>query len=395
MVDIDALLRSVDLVKLAEDAGAQFNAKLSSKCPLHGGDNPTAFHIYVDARGVQRWKCFTNCPEGQNGGDALSFWQAWKKVEFKTAVQELAAWSGDPSLQTPQNNEGRARDERLPAPEAAPSAVWIARAKAFAEWASEQLWSERGSIARTYLHARGLLDSTIGEARLGWNPSLLKDSAERWFGTAGDPIWLHAGITIPHLVDDTVQGVKIRCFRDGKPVTEAGKKYRGPRGGRMSLYGAEHWRGYPVGLLVEGEFDAMIVRQEAGDLVDVATLAGAKANLSVEDMLTLLSKAVIVAVYDADDAGKRGGAALTARWSRAVQVSPPDHDLTDYYLHGGNLRQWIAETVAPKYETILERVDSNRDLELYLRWLDVYGKCLEAGAAETAETPYVREDLRK
>ena len=39
-------------------------------CPLHGGDNETAFVVYPGRDGRQRWHCFTGC---QTGGDALDF----------------------------------------------------------------------------------------------------------------------------------------------------------------------------------------------------------------------------------------------------------------------------------------------------------------------------------
>ena len=42
----DAVLTQIDLQALAEEAGAQFNNRLASPCPLHGGDNPHAFNLF-------------------------------------------------------------------------------------------------------------------------------------------------------------------------------------------------------------------------------------------------------------------------------------------------------------------------------------------------------------
>ncbi len=51
MIDVDRLLEAVDLTALAEQAGAQFRKTgktLRSTCPLHGGDNRTAFSVYSE-----------------------------------------------------------------------------------------------------------------------------------------------------------------------------------------------------------------------------------------------------------------------------------------------------------------------------------------------------------
>lgn len=371
MVDIEALLRRVDLAALAEAAGARFDGRRSSHCPLHGGDNPTAFHIYTGADGRQRWHCFTRCQPGRNDGDALAFWRAWRQVDFPTALRELAAWAEGGACSAASLRgalasfrEGRAGadlppEPAPPYPALPPGPVWCARAERFTAWAARQLWGEAGGAARRYLHGRGLRDATLLAARVGWNPRLLRDRPAAWGYPADDwPVLLHAGITLPHVtLAGEVQAVKLRCFEmPGVPVLASGYKYRGPRGGRMALYGRERWAGLPVLLLVEGEFDALLAWQEAGDLLDVATLAGARAALDMGDALALLEKAAVVAVYDADAAGQAGAATLAARWSRVTQLAPPDHDLTDTWVHGGDLRAWLAQVAAEQLEGLLSRV---------------------------------------
>jgi len=371
------LLKKIDLRAMAEEAGAHFNARNSSACPLHGGNNPTAFHIYIGNDGRQRWHCFTNCPEEHNDGDAISFWMAWKKVDFATAWRELCERYG--GGYAPLQQQQRQPDNRLPAPEPLPAAEWMARAQSFALWAQEQLWGAGGAVGLEYLRRRrGLRDETIHAALLGWNPIVLKDNPERWGLSTDGPIWLHAGVTIPHRSSrngEEVQGMKIRCFNGGRAVEGAGKKYRGPRGGRMALYGAELWHGWPILLLVEGEFDCLLAWQEIGDLADVATLAGAKSRLDTRDAMALLEKVAVIAIYDADEAGRQGGAAIAMQWPRAMQVPPPDHDLTDYWQHGGNLRGWLAGVLAAQYERLLDGLDSGQQAEVFVQWLGEYEKC--------------------
>jgi len=90
-ISIDDILTRVDLVALAERAGAQLrqcNGEWRGACPLHGGDNETAFVIYDDG-GHMRWRCFTNCRE-PSGGDVLDFYSTWKDVSIREAMAELA-----------------------------------------------------------------------------------------------------------------------------------------------------------------------------------------------------------------------------------------------------------------------------------------------------------------
>lgn len=88
--DLDLIKSRLSLRSLAEEAGAQFKTD-SSPCPLHSGDNPTAFRLYADD---QRWHCFTHCPQDRNDGDLITFYMRWRNLDFKTVVIELANHAG-------------------------------------------------------------------------------------------------------------------------------------------------------------------------------------------------------------------------------------------------------------------------------------------------------------
>jgi len=338
---IEDIKQRVTVRELAEEAGAVFRRD-SSRCPLHGGDNPTAFHLYEDGR---KWRCFTNCPEGQNGGDVFAFYMAWRKVDFATAKAELAARCGA---------EGTARVvSRVVLPAAPPEPlqlppgeVWQAMAWGFTLWCEEQLAGEQGTVAREYLKARGLHQKTWEAWHLGWNPRLWKRDGQTW-GLDAEPVWLHSGITIPHInAEGQLWGIKIRVFEGGVAVRDAGRKYRGPRGGmgRGMMFGDLHFARREALLLVEGEFDALLAWQEAGDLCDVGTLAGARKRLHPLALAILAQYRHIYGVLDDDEAGDKGRAML-AQIARVAVVQPPAHDLTDYWMAGGDLRGWIAQTI--------------------------------------------------
>jgi len=53
-------------------------------CPLHGGDNPTAFKMYPDD--PSRWHCFTRCEEGERDGDVIDLIQRLEGCSFGDAL---------------------------------------------------------------------------------------------------------------------------------------------------------------------------------------------------------------------------------------------------------------------------------------------------------------------
>ena len=388
MIDIKLILEKTDLIALAEEAGAQFNSSHSSRCPVHHGNNPTAFHVYRGQDGLERYHCFTNCPEGANGGDAIAFYMRWRQVDFKTAVTEMAQRAGIVS-----NGNGQRLDPRpakpvarvlIDQPDEPPSKTWCSRILEFVCYTQDELWKEPAQSARDYLMVdRGLDEDTIKHFYLGYNPRDLFDDSAKW-GQNGNRVWCPRGIVIPHdhnghvwfanvrrpLPGDTL-AARIGAVKDLKET-----KFAGVRGGKRGLFGII--TGKPVVVLAEGEFDAMLAHQAASDFCDVATLGGARHRLDSHDAALLAGASIIVAVLDDDEAGQRGAAYLASVTPRVVTVIPPDHDLTDAWKRGINLRQWIGGLVAQKMETLLNRMNGAAPdgwLELYQRAIDAEAGC--------------------
>lgn len=373
-MDTQQLLEQIDLRHLAEQAGAHFNNSNRSRCPLHKGDNPTAFSVYHSPNGAWRWHCFTGCPEGANSGDAISFYMRWHDVDFKTAVNELARQAGitlqptSGALSTPSPTS-----PMVDSPAHPPSQIWRQRAAEFVQYAQDTLWNPSGKEALCYLHAkRGLTDDTLKQFKLGYNPRDLHDQPQKW-GLDGNPIWLPQGIVIPHLRGEVTWFVNVR-----RPDASGAPKYAGPRGGVRGLYGSNHLRGLPILLLVEGEFDALLAWHSAGDMCDVATLGGARHRLDAHDAALLAPAWVILAALDNDAAADKGRAYLHSVSQRIIAVPPPAHDLTDYWSASGNLRRWIAHLVVEQAEKVLPAIDDEKQPDAFVRWLEVYTLALEA-----------------
>jgi hypothetical protein len=212
-----------------------------------------------------------------------------------------------------------------------PSPAWPSLVADSAErlWqpATELQW-EGGSLrwrevpehaALGWLRRRGLRDGTIRTARLGVSTG--GNVLIPWFDAQGG-----------------VQGVNVRRF-DREP------RYAMLRGSRKGIpypdYQTDDRR--PV-LLVEGELDTLLARQELRDLAQAVTFGGASDHPPAQIMADLARKEVIVAL-DGDKAGDSNSEELRKALPNARRLRPPDGlDLTDLHATVG-LRCWF-ETLA-------------------------------------------------
>ena len=89
---IKIVKESTDVKTLMEQFGVRGKGfaggtKYRCACPIHGGDNPTAF---VFSNETKKYYCHTN----KCTGDVISFVQKLSKCDFRTAVQRLAKING-------------------------------------------------------------------------------------------------------------------------------------------------------------------------------------------------------------------------------------------------------------------------------------------------------------
>lgn len=316
-------------------------ARLSWVCPFHPDKNPS---LYLNP-GEQSYRCF-GCGAR---GDAFTWLMEREKWGFRETLDYLAALVG----LAPDGQAHPERKPRAPRPatqrpeETPPGAIWQARGRIFLERAQALLWEDAGAVGREYLHARGLRDDTLRAWELGWCPRDTFDAPNRW-GLKDKRICFPRGVVIPHQVEADLWALKIRRFIGDCPATKAdGRKYDGPRGGQAALYGLDGLRydGRPL-LLVEAELDALLLWQEAGDMVDVLALAGASREIPGRWLARLLGYPRIFAALDADGAGAVNAARLAKLSERITPARIPEGtDPTEYYQKGGDLRAWVGGLV--------------------------------------------------
>jgi len=286
-------------------------------CPFCGGTD--RFRVWPDHPKGSRWWC-RQC---SRSGDAIAY-----QVERGDITPQEAGRlrRGDTAHQMQPR-----RSQAEPSPEArqdAPHPIWDpSAALAVVTDCEAALWGEAGAKAREWLHERGLSGETIHHWRLGYNPA----------GCRIHGLWTPRGIVIPCFVGDVLWYVKVR-----RPVPPlAGPKYQQMAGGKSALYGLDHLAGRRVAVICEGELDAVLLWQEAGDLVDVVATGSASGRPALPFLVHLAGAARWLVALDRDDAGEQGADWWGDYSARVRRVRPlQGKDLTDFAQAGGDLRAW-------------------------------------------------------
>lgn len=101
--DIESVLNRADITDVVQRRIGQLSHGKAC-CPFHKEKTPS-FH--VNAR-TQSWHCFGGCPQGDNGGDAISFVMKYDHLSFPEAVKTLAKEYG---VRIEEHNEPRTAEE--------------------------------------------------------------------------------------------------------------------------------------------------------------------------------------------------------------------------------------------------------------------------------------------
>lgn len=215
---------------------------------------------------------------------------------------------------------------------------WRARGMRLVEQGEGCLWGGEGESARAYLRRRGLKEATIRRYRLGYLAETRRERGEVWgLPEQSGWVWLPRGITIPVIEGGRLWSINLRRAT-GRP------KYVRVKGSRGALFGAENLLRAEMGLLCEGEFDAMLLDQEAGPRLGAATLGSASQRLDTALWgWFLLAPREVLVCYDNDAAGEAGARGLLklGRRLRQVRLPPgPWKDIGEFMRQGGDVRAW-------------------------------------------------------
>lgn len=305
-----AVIGGLQLKRVASTGGGE----LAGPCPFCGGRD--RFRVQP-ANNI--WLC-RNCTAGQ-WRDVIDFVAMRDHLTIGQAAQKLGT-----GLKVNQDQAAAPRKEQYAA-YAPPSDDWQLQAQTAVMQCRENLFKPLGERALGYLQKRGFTPETLARFNIGYSP-----------GYQSGELWIPKGITIPNEINGVLWYVKIRTNAKPKYVLVKGSK-------PAALFNANSLRAADNCLLTEGEFNAMIVDQEAGDLIAVASLGGSASNRI--DLAAwgwyFMNKTLVLAVYDNDDAGNAGAASVYLQLGDRVKLAllPENQDLNAYHQAGGNVRDWI------------------------------------------------------
>lgn len=340
MVNTRELLSQVDLTDLvAGDLGQP--VKHSGKyvffrCPFHDDRDPSL------AVTVDRYYCF-GC---RASGDAIDWLRNYRKMTFKDAIKALG---GGQVIFSDKYRAISIPEDRTAGPEKTKPDELQASWREVIDVCQKQLWTDIGRPGREYLHQqRGLTDQTLKSPyfRIGFS------TGQKIAG-----VWIDKGVVIPcftittDLEIDFINYIKVRRGQRWIYRPEDQSKYRKLPGhgfDTTGLYNADSIKGLRLVFVTEGEFDCMLLQQDAGDLVGVCTLGSASGKLDWSrwgKYFSFVKKLYIC--YDTDEAGDLGADTWQALSGRAVRVYVPNgKDITDYKIKSdGDLAKWILDTI--------------------------------------------------
>jgi len=313
--------------RVASTHGGEYH----SPCPNCGGKDR-----FIIWNAIDRFFC-RRC---EKKGDAIQFCREFMNLDFQSACAKV---NRIPAQISYGINYRRHVWEPKVAP--LPSLIWRKKALEFVLARHLSLMANKPALQ--LLFDRGLTIPTIRKASLGWNswdqflPHTVWDLPKKEDPT-GRPtnLWLPSGIVIPTQSDGNIIKIKIR--RNEWKIGDDSSKYVEISGSMQcpSLFGDKK----SVILVVEAEFDALLVQQVASDLCACLALGGASKRPDKETHELLQKASLLLICLDFDEAGKSAFRFWKENYPQAqAWPVPKEKSPGDAFKAKVDLRQWLIE----------------------------------------------------
>jgi DNA primase len=345
---IDEIKEKADIVDIV---GSVLDLKKQGKdwfalCPFHADSDPS-FSV-VPAK--QIFHCFGCGAQG----DVFEFWSKYHNVNFWDAVKAIADRVGvkisgsGPASTWMRYPEQKRQKEWEPVERELPSEVWMEKARKFIYWGYEKLF-ERPDVLE-YLAGRGIRLRTIGAYGLGWCEKEKGGDLYRTRESWGLPtelknngkkkrLWFPKGVIIPTW-DERYRVISIYIRRPPPIKIYPDIRYYFLPGGCKSVTVLNpNARAY---VIIESYLDALLIIQEAGDLVGTVCLSTSHAKPDAAAAQVLSKSLHIINALDFDHAG----AGAWPWWKKHFPECerwpvPKGKDPGEAYQAGVNIREWI------------------------------------------------------
>ena len=332
--------RGLAFKKVAATDGGEYKGP----CPVCGGED--RFMAWPNKeKGRVYW-----CRHCGIQGDLIQFYRDVDGLGYKQAC----AAAGCEAKAYPYSHPAHHHQNStyMPRHYESPAEAWALRALKFVTQCHESLMDNREALAKLE-RERGLTADTAERFLLGLNPQDFYRSRESWglptvIKANGKPkkLWIPRGLVIPYMVDGRVRRIRVRR-PDGDLEGRGPKYYFVPGSSAEAMLIDEERDAYVV---VESELDAILIRQDAGDLVGVVSVGTAtgrpdgRCHASIEKTPTLLI------ALDADEAGVKNYCWWRDRYCQAerLEIYGGAKDPGDLN-HGVDLRAWVLSALPPVY----------------------------------------------
>lgn len=333
-----------------------YSGNYESPCPSCSGKDRFIIWPHQDIGG-RFW-----CRQCKIQGNALSYLKLFHHMSDSEACQILGI---QPKTQGfDRANFLQAPLYWKPLPMDLPSENWRAKAHQLAAWANQELFSpkhknileklqsERGITQETAKKfGLGYIQTDLYINRLGWDLPLMDDHT-------GDlkRLFIPAGLVIPGFYQGQICRLRIR-----KSNREDGYKYHiVPNSSRhpMITPGKTDYV-----MVVESDLDAILLSQEAGDLIHVVAMGSCSAKPDERAFQVLSQAEIILISLDDDDAGTKSAFSWWLKHFPHAIFWPiiEGKDPTEAYLNGLDLREWVqagiedglSESKATIYEPLI------------------------------------------
>jgi DNA primase len=309
MIDLlDLIGKDVTLMRKATTNEGEY----AGPCPFCGGTDRFLVWPYAEKPGF--W-----CRQCDRKGDAIDYVRLMHNMGYREAVEALG---------------GRLEPVARPRPLVKPvDSAWQEKAQAVVADCQEALWSSEKALAWLEKE-RGLTEDTLRAWGVGYCP---KDG--EYHG-----LYVHRGIVLPWIVGERIWKVQIR-----RPDSQ--KRYMQIAGAPGDgIYGK--LTGNSDCVIVEGEFDAMLLWQELSDnyrgglSADVLTLGSASGRLADRWLPCLVKTKRFWIATDNDEAGHKAAAYwLDLVGKRGRRILPPGDakDVGEAWKAGNDLAAWMMQ----------------------------------------------------
>lgn len=307
-------------------------------CPFvaheHDDRNP-AFDVYEHDGGL-----FYKCQKCGEKGDDVS-WLVNHRKMTQSAAMRLQRGNGGMYAPAARPKPAKQPQKRIEPPDSEWQYYADAAVIRCAQLLQDGYQGSGAAVgAAKWLTQRGIGQLTASKFGLGFNPEGKKLRNEEW---------LPAGLTIPCYEGVNLWYVKVRQTKTEHERT--GQKYKCLTSSKANaLFNTDSILSENISrlVIVEGEFDAILAHTFSPPDTAVLTKGSVNQFPEVEYWFKYLAGFMVVHIYQDNDAA---GQVSLDGWLKAVphgQSMPPlpAGDVTDYWMDGGNVYQWIAEGVA-------------------------------------------------